>query len=172
MLNTFPMKTSFETRIVIENIHNNSRVFPLPNLPQIRESLPSGNLIVRSARTNLCLGVDATEDALLPIWERSCGQVIVADCIAIFCDWSEMGGTEVTSAPCRYFSIRRRETRLWGWKMTREHFWAYKKSTYLQHIDQSLRKSVQSELHFWENCEATRLIGCLAYFKFWHVPVI
>lgn len=91
-------------------IPNNINVFPDPSLPQISESSPSGKVSVKSMSMNLCLGVDAVDDAAL--LECSCGHVTVQDWNAIICDWCSMGETGATSAPFRYFSIRRMETML------------------------------------------------------------
>lgn len=94
------------------NLPNNRRVLPLPSFPQTRLNSPVGKLRLRSTSTNLCLGVEAAEGVLLPIRERSCGHVTVADWRAIIWLCWDRGGTVDTSVPCRYFSIRRRETRL------------------------------------------------------------
>ena len=68
----------------------------------------------RSIKTNLVFGVPATEEALLAERARSCGQVTVALCKAMVLSCSSAGGTAETSAPMRYFSIRRREMALCG----------------------------------------------------------
>lgn len=90
---------------------NSKSVFPEPNLPHMSDNSPSGKFSVRSVKTNFCLGVGATEGAALPV-ERSCGHVRVQDwsAMVLFC-WSR-GGMGLTSPPLRYFSIRRRETKL------------------------------------------------------------
>ena len=93
------------------NLPSNNSVFPEPNLPHMRESSPCGKFNDKSTKTNLCLGVDAAEGAkLLAI--RSCGHVKVQDWNAMVLDCWSRGGTGITSAPLRYFSIRRRETKL------------------------------------------------------------
>jgi len=66
----------------------------------------------RSIKMNLVLGVAAAEGVLLAERMRSCGQVTVALCKAMVLSCSSAGGTDETSAPMRYFSIRRRETML------------------------------------------------------------
>jgi hypothetical protein len=99
-----------ETGVASTSLPNNMSVFPDPSLPQISESSPSGKFSVMSTSINLCLGVDAADGAALP--ERSCGHVAVQDWKAIVCDWCSMGGTGATSAPLRYFSMRRMETML------------------------------------------------------------
>lgn len=91
---------------------SNSSVFPDPNLPQMRESSPWGKFNDMSTKTNLCLGVDAAEDAWL-LALRSCGHVTVQDWNATVLDCWSRGGTAFTSAALRYFSRRRRETKLW-----------------------------------------------------------
>lgn len=103
-------------------------------------------MIQRSIKTNLALGVEAVEEALLAERARSCGQVTVAFCKAMVLSCSSAGGTDETSAPRRYFSIRRRETMLCDpsvrcWKQVLEA------GSYLQHIYQGLRDRVQRELH-------------------------
>ena len=90
---------------------SNNSVFPEPNLPHMRESSPSGKFNDKSTRINLCFGVDAAEGARL-LALRSCGQVKVHDRNAMVLDCWSRGGTAITSAPLRYFSIRRRETKL------------------------------------------------------------
>lgn len=92
---------------------NSISVFPDPSFPQIRESSPCGKWRDRSTRRNLCFGVDATEDAWLPV-ARSCGQVAVHDWNATVFDWLASGGTAFTSALFRYFSMRRSETKPCG----------------------------------------------------------
>jgi hypothetical protein len=77
------------------------------------DSSPCGNVIERSIKTNLVFGVAAAEEVLLAERMRSCGQVTVAFCKAMVLSCSSAGGTGETSAPMRYFSIRRRETTLW-----------------------------------------------------------
>lgn len=77
------------------------------------DSSPWGNVIERSIKTNLVFGVAATEEVLLAERMRSCGQATVAFCKAMVLSCSSTGGTGETSAPMRYFSIRRRETTLW-----------------------------------------------------------
>ena len=79
----------------------------------MRESSPCGKFNDKSTRTNLCLGVDAAEGARL-LSVRSCGHVKVQDWNATVFDCWSRGGTAITSAPLRYFSIRRRETKLWA----------------------------------------------------------
>jgi hypothetical protein len=93
-------------------VPNSRSVLPLPNLPQMSESFPTGKLTLKSIKTNFFLGVDAADGVLLPRRDRSCGHVTVADWKAMIRVWSERGGTNATSVPCKYFSIRRRETRL------------------------------------------------------------
>ena len=62
-------------------------------------------------RTNFCRGVDAADDP----FERSWGQVIVADWIAIVVSGvaDAREGTGLTSASWRYFAIRLSETILY-----------------------------------------------------------
>lgn len=103
-----------------KNILNNNRLLPLPSVPQMSESLPIGKLRVKSTNTNFFRGVDAADGVLLPRWERSCGQVTVADWRAIVWVWCESGGIIATSAPYRYFSIRRSETKLYKTGMLRQ----------------------------------------------------
>jgi hypothetical protein len=93
------------------SLPSNNSVFPEPNLPQMRESSPCGKFNDRSTKTNLCLGVDAAEGAKL-LALRSCGHVKVQDWNATVLDCWSRGGTGITSAPLRYFSIRRREMKL------------------------------------------------------------
>jgi hypothetical protein len=78
------------------------------------ESFPTGKLRFKSTKTNLCLGVGAADGVLLPRRDLFCGQVTVADRRAMVRVWSERGGTEATSVLCKYFSIRRTETRPCG----------------------------------------------------------
>jgi hypothetical protein len=85
--------------------------FPEPSRPHISDNSPSGNLRLRSARTNACRGVEAIDAALLPV-VRSFGQVTVQDWKATVRGCSRRGNTFVTSTPERYFSIRRRETKV------------------------------------------------------------
>jgi hypothetical protein len=91
-----------------------NNVLPDPSFPQISESSPRGKFRDRSTRMNLCRGVFAAEGALVELLlasERSCGQVTVADWKATIWDWDSKGGTVDTSAPFKYFSIRRNETK-------------------------------------------------------------
>ena len=90
---------------------SNSSVFPEPNLPHMRESSPCGKFNDKSTKTNFCLGVGAAEGARLPAL-RSCGHVKVQDWNATVLDCWSRGRTAITSAALRYFSIRRRETKL------------------------------------------------------------
>lgn len=94
--------------------HKRRRVFPDPNFPQMSDNSCCGNVMERSINTNLVLGVEAAEEVVLAERARSCGQVTVAFCKAIVLSCSSAGGTDETSAPMRYFSIRRRETTLCG----------------------------------------------------------
>ncbi len=89
------------------------RVFPDPNLPQISESSPCGNLSERSTKRNFCLGVGAAEAPRLAT-VLSCGQVAVQDWNATVFDCWSRGGTASTSALFRYFSIRLNETKLYN----------------------------------------------------------
>lgn len=121
--------------------HKRRRVFPDPNFPQISDSSPGGNVIERSIKINLVLGVVATEEALLAERARSCGQVTVAFCKAMVLSCSSAGGTDETSAPMRYFSIRRRDTTPCGLRVrSRERILGA--LSYLQHIDQGFRDRV------------------------------
>lgn len=90
---------------------NNNKVFPDPNFPQTSVNSPWGKFKVRSVRTNFCFGVGAMEGAVLVI-DRSWGQVSVQDWSAILFSWRSREGIALTSPPSRYFSIRRRETKL------------------------------------------------------------
>ena len=56
-------------------------------------------------------GVLPADGVALAPRTRSCGHVIVAFCSAIACDCRLSGSTAATSAPWRYFSMRRMETR-------------------------------------------------------------
>ena len=121
-IHPLPQEALFESNIsyinrnggnVKAHTHKRRSVFPDPNFPQISDSSPCGNVIERSIRTNLVLGVVAAEEALLAERARSCGQVTVAFCKAMVLSCSSAGGTGETSAPMRYFSIRRSETTLW-----------------------------------------------------------
>ena len=89
---------------------SNNSVFPEPNLPHMSESSPCGKFNDKSTRTNLCLEVDVAEGAR-PLALRSCGHVKVQDRNATALDCWSRGGTAITSAALRYFSIRRRETK-------------------------------------------------------------
>lgn len=94
------------------NSPNNKSVLPDPSFPHTSESSPSGNSNVKSTRMNLRRGVFAADVAELFDPLLSCGQVMVADCSAMgWCSPSRTG-TDDTSSPPRYFSIRRRDTRL------------------------------------------------------------
>lgn len=94
---------AYPVRIAYQSIPSNKRLFPDPNFPQTREISPRGKLRVKSTRTNLWGVVAGVEG------ETSCGQVTVQDWKAIACDWRSSGGTGVTSARPRYFSIRWRD---------------------------------------------------------------
>jgi DnaJ-class molecular chaperone len=76
------------------------------------DNSPRGNVIERSINTNLVFGVEAAEEELLAERMRSCGQVKVAFWKATVPSCSSGGGTGETSAPRRYFSMRRNETTL------------------------------------------------------------
>ena len=79
----------------------------------MRESSPCGKFNDKLTRTNLGFGIDGVKGAR-PLALRSCGHVKVQDSNAMVlgCSGWSRGGTIVTSAPLRYFSIRRRETKL------------------------------------------------------------
>ena len=76
------------------------------------DNSPGGKAIERSINTNLVFGVEAAEEELLAERMRSCGQVTVAFWKAMVPSCSSAGGTGETSAPRRYFSMRRNETTL------------------------------------------------------------
>jgi hypothetical protein len=107
----------------------------------------------RSVNVNFVFGVAGTLDAALvlavPERARSCGQVTVAPWNAIGGELSLRGGTGLTSAELRYFSIRRRETKdCNGNGQTREHDFP---KTYLKHVDQCFRECVQCIFHLGED---------------------
>ena len=95
----------------------------------------------RSINTNLVPGVEEIDEELLAERMRSRGHVTVAFRKAIVLSCSSAGATGETSAPRRYFSIRRNETTLCNTRISHSER-TQRMSSHLQHVDQSLRNRI------------------------------
>lgn len=154
-----PIKWRFGTHTTGAHSPSSRDVFPLPSYPHTSDGLSRGNARFRSTSTTLFRGL---RPALAPR-ARSCGHVTVAPWNATGTGVPPSGGTGATSAPCKYFLMRRGEKRLCapgsGSKWKSGSGLGRKGRTgeqYLEHVDERLWERVERELHLGVHWRTTR----------------